>query len=424
MELRGFDSYPVTLGDEMRGERASLGKSLEDAERDLRIKARQIVAIENCDLEAFPNKGVVPGYVRSYARYLGMDPEDCYQRFCHESGFQSPAALILGGGAASTLGQSPAKGFGAELARSRFAAPPMRNRFQARVSLGALTSTAALLALIAGLSYGGYALLQDIQRVGFAPIPEAPAVVAEAPLIAAPAIDDTIALPDASDYQGGGIFAAVAMPVQLQPLEQLRRDGPISAINPQTAGLFVPGHDETLAVQATAPTSRPIDSADDAIMQAELRRLKATHPAQALELAAVAEAGTTVGAEAGVEPGPEQAPAIAAVTLHAAEDAWIRVRERDNVIFEGILAAGQHYELPPRADAPVLRAGNAGGLFVFVDGVAYGPLGPRGHIARDISLLADDVRQKMPQAASDTLESVLATVVHQRAEAPAPAPRP
>lgn len=417
MELRGFDSYPVTLGDEMRGERASLGKSLEDAERDLRIKARQLVAIENCDLEGFTNKGVVAGYVRSYARYLGMDPEDCYQRFCQESGFQSPATLILGGGAASAR-QSPAKGFGAELARSRFAAPPMRNRFQARVSLGALTSTAALLALIAGLGYGGYALLQDIQRVGFAPIPEAPAVVAEAPLIAAPAIDETTALPDASDYQGGGIFAAVAMPVQLQPVEHLRRDGPISAINPQTAGLFVPEHDEALAAQATAPTVRPIDSADDAIMQAELRRLKATPPA--LELAAVAEAG----AEAGVEPGPEQAPAITAVTLHAAEDAWIRVRERDNVIFEGILAAGQHYELPPRADAPMLRAGNAGGLFVFVDGVAYGPLGPRGHIARDISLLADDVRQKMPQAASDTLESVLATVVHQRAEAPAPAPRP
>ena len=87
MELRGFDSYAVTLGDEMRGERASLGKSLADAERDLRIKARQIVAIENCDLEGFPNKGVVPGYVRSYARYLGMEPDEAFTTFCRESGF-------------------------------------------------------------------------------------------------------------------------------------------------------------------------------------------------------------------------------------------------------------------------------------------------------------------------------------------------
>lgn len=406
MELRGFDSYPITLGDEMRGERASLGKSLEDAERDLRIKIRQLVAIENCDLEGFSNKGVVAGYVRSYARYLGMDPEDCYQRFCQESGFQSPAALILGRASANGRAQS-GKGFGAEIARSRFAAPPMRHRFQARVSLGALTSTAALLGLMAGLAYGGYALLQDIQRVGFAPIPEAPAVVAEAPLMAAPLTDETVALPDASDYQGGGIFAAVAMPVQLQPVEHLRRDGPISAINPQTAGVFVPQAGDLRLRPATAAR---INSADDAIRLAEQEAAEAAEPAG--ELTLVAEAA------------PEPSPAITAVTLHAAEDAWIRVRERDNVIFEGTLAAGQHYELPPRVDAPVLRAGNAGGLFVFVDGVAYGPLGARGHIAREVSLSADDVRQKMPQAASDTLESVLATVVHQRAEAPAPAPRP
>ncbi len=407
MELRGFDSYPITLGDEMRGERASLGKSLEDAERDLRIKARQIVAIENCDLEGFPNKGVVGGYVRSYARYLGMDPDDCYQRFCQEAGFQSPTTLMLGSSAAAGRGQLPARDFGAELARSRFAAPPMRDRFQARVSLGALTSTAALLGLIAGLSYGGYALLQDIQRVGFAPIPEAPAVVAEAPLIAAPTTDEAMALPDASDYQGGGIFAAVAMPVQLQPVEHLRRDGPISAINPQTAGVFVPEHGDPRVPSAPAPR---VDSADDAI------RLAALHDQGMAETAPELAALTEVA--------PEQMPAITAVTLHAAEDAWIRVRERDNVIFEGILAAGQHYELPPRVEAPVLRAGNAGGLFVFVDGVAYGPLGARGHIAREVSLSADDVRESMPQAASDTLESVLATVVHQRAEAPAPAPAP
>jgi cytoskeleton protein RodZ len=406
MELRGFDSYPITLGDEMRGERASLGKSLGDAERDLRIKARLLVAIENCDLEGFPNKGVVPGYVRSYARYLGMDPEDCYQRFCQESGFQSPAMLVLGesGGRAQP---ATVIGFGAELARSRFTAPPMRNRFQARVSLGALTSTAALFMLIAGLGYGGYALLQDIQRVGFAPIPEAPTVMAEAPLISTPVTDETIALPQAGDYQGGGIFAAVAMPVPLQSIDELRRDGPISAIDPQTAGLFV--SERQGAPSAAEPR---IDSADDLIRMAELAET-GVHPAPV--------ASAVPDEPADLEIATAKANGI---MLHAAEDAWIRVRERDNVIFEGILAAGQHYELPARVEAPVLRSGNAGGVFVFVDGVAYGPLGPRGKIARDISLRADDVRKAMPQVASDSLESVLATVVHQRAEAPAVAARP
>ena len=54
MELRGFDSYNITLGDEMRGERASMGKSLSQAEADLRVKGNIIVAIEDCDLNGFP----------------------------------------------------------------------------------------------------------------------------------------------------------------------------------------------------------------------------------------------------------------------------------------------------------------------------------------------------------------------------------
>ncbi|HET7410539.1 MAG TPA: helix-turn-helix domain-containing protein, partial [Paracoccaceae bacterium] len=204
MELRGFDSYPIMLGDEMRGERASLGKSLEDVERDLCIKRRMLVAIENCDLEGFPNRSVVAGYVRSYARYLGMDPEDCYQRFCGESGYQSPVAMMAQqrAGSGATLPLLPVGVVGAEIAHSRFAAPLARSRFMAPVSLGAVTSTVALLALMAGLAYGGYALLQDIQRVGFAPIPQAPAVVAQAPLIAVPQVESGILpLPEASAYQ-------------------------------------------------------------------------------------------------------------------------------------------------------------------------------------------------------------------------------
>src|SRR6056297_1577027 len=82
---RGFDSFELRLGDEMRGERATLGKSLMDVQRELRIKASYIAAIENADLEAFDSQSFVAGYVRSYARYLGMDPEIIFARFCEES---------------------------------------------------------------------------------------------------------------------------------------------------------------------------------------------------------------------------------------------------------------------------------------------------------------------------------------------------
>ncbi|MEO0913720.1 MAG: helix-turn-helix transcriptional regulator, partial [Pseudomonadota bacterium] len=93
-EIRGFDSFEIRLGDELRGERATLGKSLLDVQRDLRIKAAYIAAIENCDTDVFPNKGFVAGYVRSYARYLGLEPEDVFERFSAESGFSGVNAEL------------------------------------------------------------------------------------------------------------------------------------------------------------------------------------------------------------------------------------------------------------------------------------------------------------------------------------------
>ena len=91
-KVNGFDSYTLLLGEELRGERATFGKSLLQVQKDLKIKAAYISAIENCDLDAFPNKGFVAGYVRSYARYLNLNPEEIYERFCAESHFSSHAS--------------------------------------------------------------------------------------------------------------------------------------------------------------------------------------------------------------------------------------------------------------------------------------------------------------------------------------------
>src|SRR6056297_2751792 len=103
MELRGYDHYEVTLGDEVRGQRASMAKTLDDVERDLHIRAPLILAIENCDVSGIPNPGLLPGYVRSYAKYLGADSETFYARFCSESGFVPPNRA---------LGGKPAEGGG------------------------------------------------------------------------------------------------------------------------------------------------------------------------------------------------------------------------------------------------------------------------------------------------------------------------
>jgi len=406
MRLRGYDEYEVTLGDEMRGERASLGKTLFDAEYDLRIKADVIRAIEDCDLDGFPNDSVVAGYVRSYARYLGLDQDDCYRRFSAESGFRSPVAALGGrdqtaprnGSLQDIVAAGAALSSG--LTQSRFAVRSAPIHLNARISLGGLTSALAMLGLIAGLAYGGYALLQDIQRVGFAPLPEAPEVVAEAPLIAPPSIESgLLRRPDADVYRGDGVLAATA-PAELPPPVLPARDGPISAIDPATSGLF-----------------RDHDPARDPARDPRLSNGAATAEDEAI-FAAIADAEPVLAETELAEATPAGPPKV---IIHATDAAWIRVRDGDAaVIFEGILAAGGRFEIPERVTAPRLRAGNAGAVYVLIDGAPYGPVGSSERVVKNLSLRAADIESRFPQASAEAIGVDPGDDTQQRAEAVLP----
>ncbi len=406
MRLRGYDEYEVTLGDEMRGERASLGKTLFDAEYDLRIKADVIRAIEDCDLDGFPNDSVVAGYVRSYARYLGLDQDDCYRRFSAESGFRSPVAALGGrdqtaprnGSLQDIVAAGAALSSG--LTQSRFAVRSAPIHLNARISLGGLTSALAMLGLIAGLAYGGYALLQDIQRVGFAPLPEAPEVVAEAPLIAPPSIEGgLLRRPDADVYRGDGVLAATA-PAELPPPVLPARDGPISAIDPATSGLF-----------------RDHDPARDPARDPRLSNGAATAEDEAI-FAAIADAEPVLAETELAEATPAGPPKV---IIHATDAAWIRVRDGDAaVIFEGILAAGGRFEIPERVTAPRLRAGNAGAVYVLINGAPYGPVGSSERVVKNLSLRAADIESRFPQASAEAIGVDPGDDAQQRAEAVLP----
>ncbi len=104
---KGFDDFEVRLGDVMRGERATLGRSLLDVQRELKIKATYIAAIENCDVSAFESQGFVAGYIRSYARYLGLDPEWAYEKFCAEAGFAPTHGMSQAASAPRSLNNAP-----------------------------------------------------------------------------------------------------------------------------------------------------------------------------------------------------------------------------------------------------------------------------------------------------------------------------
>ena len=235
---KSYGPYEFALGDELRGERATLGKTLLDIQRDLRIKAAYIAAIEDAKPEVFPNPSFIAGYVRSYARYLGLDPDEVFHRFCQESGFVgTPAGRRCARRAGATAAQPMPGGF-----RPDF---PLIARLTAAaacptVPLSAIGSLLVLVALLAGLGYGGWTVLQNIQRVQFAPVEDLPLAVAEVEPLAAP---ESVALEEPALTELASPVAATALAdlYRQQELEVpilVPRDGPIAALDPDRTGLL------------------------------------------------------------------------------------------------------------------------------------------------------------------------------------------
>ena len=243
VETAGFDAFELRLGDLMRGERATMGKSLLDVQRELKIKAAYIAAIENSDPTAFDTPGFIAGYVRSYARYLNMDPDWAFDTFCTESGFATAHGM-----SEQASGAKPVKPTPSPFEKDIFAKPatpfvPAGDAMFASVEPRAIGSLLVLVALIGGLGYGSWTVLQEVQKVQLAPVENTPTVVADIDPLAGgglPAADagvDVIAgfdapTPEALDrlYRPQALDAPVLVP----------RDGPIATLDPRRTGVLAP----------------------------------------------------------------------------------------------------------------------------------------------------------------------------------------
>ncbi len=372
------DEFDFAIGDELRGERATLGRSLLDVQRDLRIKAAYIAAIESTDPSVFPNPAFVPGYVRAYARYLGLDPEAVYARFCAESGFKSPAGAGVGGSKVAVARADRGRRRGVAAGSSFAMAFPLAEpRWRGLgVGLGALPVSAigsllVLVGLAGGLGYGGWTVLQNIQRVQFAPIEVAPVALAVVEALATP---DAPQLPEPELNELARPVAATALTELYRRQESevpilAPRDGPIAAIDPDRVGLLARGGAARPAAAVTvAATPATPGVADPAAVSAAAAGPAILDPeSDAPQLNAT------------VEP--------AALTVVAERAAWIRVYLADKtVIFERILETGETYSPPPDIAQPLIWAGNSGSVYVRLGATLRGPLGSGTRTVRDIVL--------------------------------------
>ena len=359
VEPQGFDAFELRLGDIMRGERATLGKSLLDVQRELRIKASYIAAIENADPDAFDTPGFIAGYVRSYARYLNMDPDKAFAAFCTESGFAVAHGMSAEASVIKKTSFEERKERAAEadpFARPAMPFTPATDSIFSRIEPAAIGSMLVLVGLIGAIGFGGWTVLKEVQRVQVAPVDQTPIVLSDldpldSALPSAP-VESAIAsaAPRAIDTPRADALDRLYRPQALDVPVLVPRDAPIASIDPRSSGVFSsfalasPLPSETLAA-ATLPPG--VDPARPQVVETQ----------------------------------------VEGVLMVAAYESWVRVRAADGTtIFEKVMQKGEVFEIPATEEPLLLRTGESGALFFAMGSDCYGPVGSRGSVTSNLPL--------------------------------------
>ena len=320
--------------------------------------------------------------MRSYARYLGLDPEWAYSTFCAEAGFEVDRGLSNGLVSEKRVRRT-SEHRGDPLSNPNATWVPQKESIFAGIEPGAIGSISMLLLLIGGLGYGGWAMLKEVQRVDFAPIEQTPGVLSELP--------ELENAPLSAEGEGTQVAAAgLTAPPTVEALDRLyrpqaldvpvltHRDAPISTLNPNSVGVLA------------------------GLQTPELPVIEESFPESDTRLASAAPVAGKVqvlGADA------------ADVAVFAVRPSWVRIQTADgSVIFEKILDAGETYVLPKTEQAPIMRSGNAGSIYFAVNGAAYGPAGDGATVVKNIALSQDAVRESFALADLEG-DADLATVV-------------
>ena len=352
----------MRLGDLLRGERATLGKSLMDVQRELRINANYISAIESCDYGAFETPSFVSGFVRSYARYLKLDQEQVYRQFCEESGFipshglADEASTLRNGKAVPIAGPMISDIDEAIFSKSPSAIVPNKKSWTDQFEAAAVGSIAVLCLLVAGLGYGAWSVFQEIQKVQVVPSENTPIVLSE--FNGAVEGEETTDIVGISPDQRSDKLERMYRPPALDTPILVARDAPIATLDPNRFANFS---------EPKAEEALPTFAGLDAII---------ANVVEEVNLDEVASVAPQV-----VEDLP---PTIAIV---ATREAWVQVTSSTgSVILAKIMQPGEEFTLPQTEGAPTMRAGMSGSLYFSVNRELYGPAGSGVNVVKDVEL--------------------------------------
>jgi cytoskeleton protein RodZ len=333
---------PRPVGELLREQRQELGLDINDVGEVLRIKPAFLEALEENRPQDLPGPTYVLGFVRAYARHLGLDDEWVLERYKAESaGVQARPDLA----------------FPAPLAERSLPGGPV-----------------LLVALILAIcGYGTWYYLSTGERAR----PER--VAAVPPALQIPPPDQVAADARGEAKASAPAPAAEPVPALKPPVNSptpTPANPPIAAASPAAnapgnpannprlgSGLF-PGSVAASTTSPNAAVPAPPDTAPP----------KAPAP----EPAGVGSASAA--------PQDSAAAATGRIDIKATADCWVQIRAPDqSIVFSRVLKTGETYRVPARSGL-VLRTGNAGALTIAVDGKQVPAIGPLGALRRNVTL--------------------------------------
>lgn len=319
------------LGRDLREARLGRGEEAAPIAATLRLRVAHLEALEAGDLAQLPARPYALGYLRSYAAYLGLDPDVCAARLKGELDRAEPrpcAAPI---------------------------APAERRHRTPAVTLLSL--------LVVGALYGGYFFLRGGQPDRAETVP---AVPGELGRLAA----------DALERPSSPAAPAHARRAAISPIEE-RAAATVASPTPQPA----PADAEIVQAAAATPSAAAAAAA----------AAPAPDPAQA-NAAPASPLLAALRADGSVGPGPASPIPSTGLVLLATEASWVQVRSAaGDFVRTRTLQAGEQLALPARDDL-ALWTGNAGGVQLVDAGANLGAVGGRGQVVRNLALGREQLR--------------------------------
>jgi hypothetical protein len=324
-----------------------------------------------------------------------MNPDEAFDTFCQESGFSVAHGMSAEASVIRKSRREAARALPQEadiFSRTKTPFVPASDGFFSRIEPGAIGSSLVLIALISGIGYGGYSVLQEVQRVQVAPAEQTPIVLSdldplEGVLAAAPgAAESEAEMPDTLDVQRAQALDRLYRPEALDVPVLVARDAPIATIDPRTVGNF-----------AQAEQSRSEVVSDGLLME---RDLAAISPVPESPVPIVSK-----------DPGP-------ALRMVAVRPSWVRVTAADGtVILETIMEPGETWDAPIGEEPPRLRTGESGAIYFALNGEYYGPVGKTGTITSNLALEVESLKTTYDIADLSADEALATTVVQLQAAA-------